>query len=238
MKLIKEVVIPASICDTNVKLSVKGAFDLVQDYLTEMMSELQIDGVSLRKKYGCVWIFTRNRIQIDRAPDWKEHCIVESYISSAKGAKMTVDTMLKNREGEICVYSRVEMCAIDLQTQRIKRVRDVGVTSEAYVEASERDIEFSRLKHEGLRDIATLTVQSGDIDFIQHTNNVSYVRFVMNTYTVQQINERPVREIEVRYASQTHEGDTLTIRKAVVGEKEFFDIVHEETVAVDCEIIR
>lgn len=238
MKLIKETVIPASICDTNVKLSVKGAFDLVQDYLTEMLSELHIDGVSLRKKYGCVWIFTRNKIQIDRAPDWKEHCIVESYISSAKGAKMTVDTVLKDSEGKICVYSRVEMCAMDLATQRIKRVRDVGITADTYVEAPEREIEFSRLKHEGLKDIAALTVQSGDIDFIQHTNNVSYVRFVMNTYTVRELNERPVREIEVRYASQTHEGDALTIRKAVMGEKELFDIVHGDIVAVECELIR
>lgn len=238
MKLVKETVIPASICDTNVKLSVKGAFDLVQDYSTEMMGELHIDGVSLRKKYGCVWIFTRNRMQIDRAPDWKERCVVESYISSAKGAKMTVDTVIKDSEGEICVYSRVEMCAIDLATRRIKRVRDVGITADTYGEAPERDIEFSRLKHEGLEDIATLTVQSGDIDFIQHTNNVSYVRFIMNTYTVQELNERLVREIEVRYANQTHEGDVLTIRKAIVGEKELFDIVHGDTVAVECELIR
>lgn len=238
MKLIKEAVIPASICDPNLKLSVKGIFDLVQDYLTDMLGELNIDGVSLRKKYGCVWIFTRNRIQIDRAPDWKERCIAESYISSAKGAKVTVDTVLKDSQSKICIYSRVEMCAIDLKTQRIKRVRDVGVTSDTHVEEPERDIEFSRLKHEGLEDIAALTVQSGDIDFIQHTNNVSYVRFVMNTYTVRQLSEQPVREIEVRYANQTHEGDTLTIRKAVAGEKELFDIVHGDTVAVECEIIR
>ena len=215
MKLIKETVIPASICDPNVVLSVKGAFE-----------------------YGCVWVFTRNRMQIDRAPGWMERCAVESYISSAKGAKMTVDTVLKDAEGKICLYSRIEMCALDLKTQKIKRIRDVGVTSDTHVETPERDIEFSRLRHEGLDDIGTLVVQSGDIDFVQHTNNVSYVRFVMNTYTVKELRERPVREIEVRYAGQTHEGDTLTIRKATVGEKELFDIVEGDRTAVECEIIR
>lgn len=238
MKLIREAVIPASICDSNVKLAVKGTFDLVQDYLTEMMSELGIDGVSLRERYGCVWIFTRNRVEIDRELGWMERYAAESYISSAKGAKMTVDTVLKDTQGRICVYSRIEMCALELMTQKIRRIRDVGVTSDTHVEPPQREIAFSRLKHEGLRDIATQKVKSGDIDFVQHTNNVSYVRFIMNTYSVRELRERPVRAIEVRYAGQTHEGDTLTIRKAEAEGKELFDIVLGDSTAVECEIER
>ena len=238
MKLVKEAVVPASFCDPNIRLSVRGIFDLVQDYLTEMMGELQIDGVTLREKYGCVWVFTRNRIEIDRALDWKERYTAESYISSAKGAKMTVDTVLKDESGNICVYSRIEMCALELSSQRIKRIRDVGITSETDVEQPEREIAFSRLKHEGTDDFAQVTVKSGDIDFVGHTNNVSYIRFITNTYTVGELRERPIRAIEVRYAGQTHEGDTLTIRKAVQDDKELFDVVLGDTVAVECEIVR
>lgn len=238
MKLIKEAVVPASICDSNVKLAVKGTFDLVQDYLTEMMGELHIDGVTLRREYGCVWIFTRNRVEIDRELDWMESYTAESYISSAKGAKMTVDTVLKDKTGAICVYSRIEMCALDLKTQRIRRIRDVGITSDTHVESPEREIAFSRLKHEGLTDLETRVVKSGDIDFVQHTNNVSYVRFIMDTYSVAALRERPVRTIEVRYAGQTHEGDTLTIRKAQQDGRELFDVVLGDTVAVECEITR
>ncbi len=238
MKLIKEAVVPASICDSNVKLAVKGTFDLVQDYLTEMLGTLSLDGVSLKKKYGCAWIFTRNRTEIDRELNWNEPYVAESYISSAKGAKMTVDTVLKDLRGRICAYSRIEMCVLDLTAQKIRRIREVGVTDESHVEAPEREIVFSRLKHEGLADIGARVVKSGDIDFIQHTNNISYVRFIMDTYTVKELRERPVKAIEVRYAGQTHEGDTLTIRKAVQDGKELFDIVHGETVAVECEIIR
>lgn len=238
MKLIKEAAVPASICDSNVKLAVKGTFDLVQDYLTEMMGELHIDGVTLRREYGCVWIFTRNRVEIDRELDWMESYTAESYISSAKGAKMTVDTVLKDKTGAICVYSRIEMCALDLKTQRIRRIRDVGINSDTHVESPEREIAFSRLKHEGLTDLETRVVKSGDIDFVQHTNNVSYVRFIMDTYSVAALRERPVRTIEVRYAGQTHEGDTLTIRKAQQDGRELFDVVLGDTVAVECEITR
>ena len=238
MKLIKEAVVAASICDSNVKLGVKGTFDLVQDYLTEMMGDLGIDGVSLRERYGCVWIFTRNRVEIDRELTWKERYTAESFISSAKGAKMTVDTVLKDENGNTCVYSRVEMCALDLATQKIRRIRDVGITSDTHVEAPEREIAFSRLKHEGLEEIERLIVKSGDIDFVQHTNNVSYVRFIMNTYTVKELRENRVKAIEVRYAGQTHEGDELSIRKAVQDGKELFDVCLGDIVAVECEIER
>ena len=238
MKLRKEAVMSASICDFTVKLSVKGAFDLVQDYLTEMLGELSLDGVSLREKYGCVWVFTRNRMEIDRDLMWKDRYIAESFISSARGAKMTVDTALKDTDGNICVYSRIEMCALDLKAQKIRRIRDVGVTSDTHVEAPEREMDFSRLKHEGLEEVDTVLVKSGDIDFVRHTNNVSYVRFIMDTYSVREICDRPVRAIEVRYAGQTHEGDTLSIRKAVRDGKELFDVVHGDTTAVECEIVR
>lgn len=238
MILKKEAVITASICDFNVKLAVKGAFDLIQDYLTEMLGELRLDGVSLREKYGCVWVFTRNRLEIDRELRWKERYTAESFISSAKGAKMTVDTVLKDMDGNICVYSRIEMCVLELATQKIRRIRDVGVNSSTHVEAPQREIDFSRLKHEGLEKIDTLVVKSGDIDFIRHTNNVSYVRFIMNTYSVGELSERPVRAIEVRYAGQTHEGDTLDIMKAEKDGKEMFDVIHGDIVAVECEIVR
>lgn len=238
MKLKKETAVAASVCDSNVRLAVSGTFDLLQDYLTEMLGEMSLDGVSLRERYGCAWIFTRNRVEIDRAMSWREPYTVESYISSAKGAKMTVDTVLKDEQGKICVYSRIEMCALDLKAQKIRRIRDVGVTSDTLVETPERDIVFSRLKHEGLQKIDSVTVKSEDIDFIRHTNNVSYIRFIMNTYSVKELRERPVRAIEVRYAGQTHEGDTLDILKAVHDGKELFDVVHGDTTAVECEIVR
>ena len=228
MKLIKHGIMPASICDPNVKLGVTGTFDLVQDYLTEMMSRMEIDGVSLRAKYGCVWVFTRNRTLIERELVWNEPYTAESFISSAKGAKMTVDTALKDENGNICVYSRVEMCAMDLRTLKIKRIREVGIDENTHAEEPLMPLEFSRMKHEGLRELEKITVRSGDIDFIQHTNNVSYVRFVMNTYSVKELRERPVRAIEVRYAGQTHEGDVLSIRKGYEGEKELFDIAYKD----------
>ena len=238
MKLIKQAIIPASICDPNIVLGVKGTFDLMQDYLTEMLGELELDGVSLRAKYGCVWVFTRNRVVIDRPLNWKESYIAESFISSAKGAKMTVDTALKDDDGNICVYSRIEMCALDLATQKIKRIRDVGVGSDTHAEEPYMDIEFSRMRHDGLEAVDTVKVKSGDIDFVRHTNNVSYVRFIMDTYTVDELRERPVREIEIRYAGQTHEGDILTVRKAVSDGKELFDVTLGDTTAVECELIR
>ena len=102
----------------------------------------------------------------------------------------------------------------------------------------EREIAFSRLKHEGLEEIERLIVKSGDIDFVQHTNNVSYVRFIMNTYTVKELRENRVKAIEVRYAGQTHEGDELSIRKAVQDGKELFDVCLGDMVAVECEIER
>ena len=88
MKLIKEGAIPASYCDSDVKLSVVGAFSIVEDLITEMMGKLKIDGLICRKEYGAMWVFVRNRMELIRDLDWKEAYTVECFISTIGKAKL------------------------------------------------------------------------------------------------------------------------------------------------------
>ena len=72
MKLIKKGTIPASYCDSDVKLSVVGAFSMIEDLVTEMMGELKVDGLICRKEYGAMWVFVRNRMELRRDLYWKD----------------------------------------------------------------------------------------------------------------------------------------------------------------------
>lgn len=53
--------LPASFCGADVKLSVEGAFRIVEDMVTEIMGDQKIDGVTCMREYGGMWVFVRDR---------------------------------------------------------------------------------------------------------------------------------------------------------------------------------
>ena len=58
-----------------------------------------------------------------------------------------------------------------------------------------------------------MLVSYTNIDFAHHTNNKEYVRFILNTYTVREMETRAITEAEIKYLSQSHEGDVLSVCK-------------------------
>ena len=226
MILVKQEKLAASLCDSSVKLSPLGAFEIVEDLVTEMMGALSIDGVTCMREYGAMWVFVRNRIELRSDLHWMDEYVAECAISSTSAAKMAVDTVLRrggegeiggesegegNGKGEIALASRLELCAVDLETGRIRRSESVGIGEKTLPEDLGVDIAYARERFGDGEPIETLTVRSADIDYCHHTNNISYIRYLMNRFSVEQLEQKPIRAIEAHYLNQSFESEDLTI---------------------------
>ena len=242
MKLIKHDTIPASYCDADVKLSVVGAFQIVEDLVTEMMGELSIDGLVCMNTYKAMWIFVRNRIEMRHSLAWKEPYTAECYISSIGKAKLNVDTVLKNAENAVALASRLELCAVDLKTMKLRKTETVGLDGRIIAEEAKCEIKYERGKFIPDQCLDTVTVRSSDIDYCHHTNNISYVRYLMNQRAAAEHSRRPVRVIEVQYAGQTHEGDELQICSCKGTNenkgREYYAIRHNDETVLNCLVVR
>ena len=220
------------------KLSVMGLFGVVETAITEGMGALKIDGMTVRRLYDAFWVFTKNRIKILKSLTWGENFQVESYISSISSAKMVVDTALKTMQGEIVAYSSCEMCALDVATGRIRRTSSVGVDEHIVAELPQVSIEFDKIDDTDLPMVETVKVRSTNIDFSQHCNNVEYLRFLLNTYDVCELVNRPIKEIEVCYVNQSYEGDELTVHKQATEQRDTLSIKKDGQTVIKCAIVR
>ena len=236
MKLIKHEKLPASLCDAEVKLSAVGAFQLVEDMVTELMGAMKIDGVTCMRQYGAMWVFVRNKIEFRQPIAWMEAYTAESYISSFSNVKLLIDTLLKKPDGTIALASRLELCAVDLETKKIRKSSTVGLGDNTPAEQPEIDISFSREKFLPVELLEEISSRSSDIDYCHHTNNISYIRYLVNQYSVKDLADRPIKAIEVQYVNQTHEGDGLAVYRCE-GEG-LFTIQHNGKPAVNCIIMR
>ena len=50
-----------------------------------------------------------------------------SYISSFSKIRLFIDTVMERPDGAVCLRSRLELCAVDLETGKIRRSGTVGV---------------------------------------------------------------------------------------------------------------
>ena len=237
MKLVKKDRLAASSCGADVKLSVEGAFRIVEDMVTELMGDQHIDGVTCMREYGGMWVFVRNRIEMPQPLNWMDEYTATSYISSFSKIRLYIDTVLQKADGSIALKSRLELCAVDLETGKIRKSESVGVGEKTPAEEPMFEIAYTKEKPVRGDLIDGITVRSADIDYCHHTNNVAYVRYFMDQIRVDDLVEHPVKAIEVQYAAQTHEGDKLNIYRCS-SENEAYVIEKDGSKVVSCIITR
>ena len=59
MKLIKHQKVSSAITDSMANLSVIGMFQITEEAVTELTGELNIDGITAKREYNAVWVFTK-----------------------------------------------------------------------------------------------------------------------------------------------------------------------------------
>lgn len=238
MRLIKKDRLPASYCGADVKLNVEGAFRIVEDMATELMGDQHIDGVTCMREYGGMWVFVRNRIEMPEPIGWMDEYTVTSYISSFSKIRLYIDTVMEKADGSVCLKSRLELCAVDLETGKIRKSETVGVGDKTPPEDQLFEISYSKEKPVRAEKTDEVKVRSTDIDYCHHTNNIAYVRYFMNQIGVDDLIEHPVSAIEVQYAAQTYEGDMLEVYRCDSESCEAFVIEKDGTKVVSCMIER
>ena len=237
MRLVKTGRLAASSCGADVRLSVEGAFRIVEDMVTELMGDQHIDGVTCMREYGGMWVFVRNRIEMPQQLGWMEEYTATSYISSFSKIRLYIDTVLQKADGSIALKSRLELCAVDLETGKIRKSETVGVGEKTPAEEPVFEIAYTREKPVRRELVDEITVRSADIDYCHHTNNVAYVRYFVDQIGVDDLIERPVKAIEVQYAAQTYEDDRLSVYRCD-SENEAYVIEKNGSKVVSCIITR
>lgn len=229
--------VTGSMCDVSTKLSMIAVFQLIEDAATDLMGDLHIDGITAMREYGAMWVFAKNIIHVFQRPSWREGYVIRSFVSGYSSVKLNIDTEILTREGLVpIVHSRLELCALDLKTGRIRRSQTMGIQSDTPCEQPLPELSYTRFPTEDTEKQDTVCVKATNLDYCSHTNNIEYIRFIFNTYRAKELADRDVEQVEVHYGQQTFEGDVLSVMMHSIGDEDFFSIQSGEEVAAECRI--
>ncbi len=233
----KNAYVSGSMCDSKLKLSIIAADEIVENAVSELMGDLGIDGIVVIENYLSMWLLTKNQIRFLRRPGWREEFLVKSYISGHSLITLNIDTIVETKSKEELVRARTELVAIDLERGKVRKAETVGFTMDMEHPIETDGIKLSRFPKEGGELIDTVRVQPTSIDYCYHTNNVEYVRFMLNTYHMEHFKTHEPDMIEIHYESQSFEGEQLDIYRAGTENGDMLFIRRDGKNITSCKVI-
>ena len=108
------------------------------------------------------------------------------------------------------------MCILDFESQNVMRMKSTCFPMDLDFREP-LDIAFDRIKlPENSEYIYTHQVRASDIDMSHHTNNVKYNSIAMDAFTCAETAQMKIRDYQIDFITQSHEGDELEIYRTPV----------------------
>ena len=203
--------IDASMVDNHAYLRMDGIFNILQTMLTEYLKQYKADNISIKNNFNAAWLITKVLVKINKMPLWGSNITVKSYVVQKKSAKIILETIAKDKADNILFVAHDEMCPINLEKRRILRLTDIEFDP-ILLESNYLD-NFEIIATDNLELSDSFNVKYIDIDFTNHTNNVSYIRYIINDLGLDFFEKYNITKIDVRYLAESRINDKLSIYK-------------------------
>lgn len=201
--------------DSKLQLSLINSICMVQNMMTEYFYNLKSDNMILREKNNAAWVVIKTKIHFNKNPLFNEIIKGDSFTTSIKPIRVNTETQFKNINDEILFYAKQESCVIDLDSRKIRKVNSVNYPMDIETRDSVDNTTYSKLNQDFSENdkVYEQSVYSTDIDYSKHTNNVCYVRFIINSLSCEFLENNKITDFEIHYINESKEGQNLQIYK-------------------------
>lgn len=173
-------------------------------------------GVSIYQlaSQNITWVFSRLALKVHDHPTWGEPLRVKTWPSGVRGPFALRDFLVTGKDGRPVAASVSAWLLIDTRTRfplrRVASVLDRLGTVKA-APPLDHDLgkipALDRIHHE-----ADFTVRYHDLDVNHHVNNVSYVRWVVESLPHKILDSAVLTDLEVNYIAEAFAGDRVRVR--------------------------
>ena len=206
------------LCDNNCKIKFDSVLEIFQDATNFHSYVMGIDKDSLIKSSNAFFVLTKLRFTISQDVFFNDTISVRTW-----PLKITSPIRF-NREYQIqkggysAINGHSEWCVLDYETRQLRKVSSVKYPSELiHNDEKSDDKSFnSYLKIDRGEKVYTHKVRYTDLDFNNHTNNVSYVKMALNSFSPSEFSKYNFKGYEIHFNKETTFNDEIEIYKSVV----------------------
>jgi medium-chain acyl-[acyl-carrier-protein] hydrolase len=199
--------------DNLARLSLDSIFDFTQIAITEYFKSINFDNLTMKNKYNYAWVISKTKLKINSIPMWGENVYSKIFISNIRPVKTDVETIFYDLDGNELIVIKDEMCIISLDSRKVVKLSEIGF-DKIEVSNSVLDSPYESIDMTNLEKFDNIKVKYCDIDCTNHTNNVSYIRFIMNSLGIEFFNNYKIVNMDLRYLNESRINESLDIYKS------------------------
>lgn len=214
--------------DNKGKLSTVQVFNFLQEAAFRH-SVIDNFGQLNLAKLGLVWMLSRMKVVFLEEAILGETIEIKSWVRSIKGTLSERDFILTSG-GKVIVKATSLWACLSIEPLKPTAI-PTQILDRMYIH-DELDIDFRTAKIipiQGEIDSFNYTIRTSDVDMVNHTNNVAYVRMVLDA---NRSNKR-ITQVDINYLRQSFEGDELIINSQMENSStKFHEVVNEKELVV------
>ncbi len=196
--------------DFHKKLSLQSLIGLMQESAWIHSAHLE-QGYLETTERGAAWVLIRQRVRMQRWPDWGETVTVRTWLRPPGAAVVTRDFELLvggEQVGQACA----DWITIDTGTRRPIPLYFKDLPGQFRGDFA---LEISPLKlpvlKDGWQNLADFEVRAGDLDMNRHANNVRFAQWILDALPWAVHENQRLQAYHVNFLAEAKLGDRVTI---------------------------
>ena len=210
-RLDRQMRVQLSMCDNTSKLGILGLFYLVMDLATEHGDDIDLGADKLSPR-GLFWVASKTKLKIHRMPKILDKVTASTWPEEPGRIRCNRFYTVKAGE-EMLAEGKTEWAVVEKDTGKPHRLADVYPEGMTYCSEVVCEEPFAKIGTDFAEAEKTgeYVVKSTDIDVSQHMNNTAYIRAALSIFTVKEIEEMNITDIEAVYRIQCYENEKLEL---------------------------
>ena len=183
--------------------------------------EYSVDNLN---KMGFTWVLSRFAMEIFKYPKMYSTIKIDTWIEDIGAIVSTRNFRVYDESGEVIAQATSYWSMINLQTRRPVNLLD-SPFKDAPINPEKNDMSRPAkiLEIKGEKASET-TVKCSDIDFNIHTNSARYVKWQIDTYSLDDFKDRQIKRFDINYLQEALYGETIEVFKEERGNEHYFDL--------------
>lgn len=192
---------------------------ILQEAATQAAVALGVSGPEVYRKYGCLWMVTRNWVELDGPLRWNDQLTVRTWHRGASGASTYRDFDLY-RDGRPVGQGTMIWVLVEAEGHKLFRMRNLQEFQGTDGGEWNKSVRLHRIAlPEQFDGRYRRDMRYSDTDINGHVNNIHYADFACDALHLERLCQgKFVRSFQIGYVSECRAGETVWVDTAVHGD--------------------
>ena len=189
--------------------------NIFQDLATAHATQMGMSFTALKENSNAFWVLTKSKFKTLNTPHFSEEVTIETWPLPVTPVRFNREYKI-SLDGEDCGLGTREWVTLDATTKTLRKSSTIKYPFDLEHRTDLSGAgEYSRKREQLSKDnfYYTHTVRYVDIDPNGHTNNVSYVKMALNSFSVEEFTNANFTEFEIQFIAQSYYGDDVDVYK-------------------------